>query len=1159
MSWQFKHTIALALLWAVTLSGPPTWGQDPPANADVKSESEPTNADQTLVDRIAALQKQVAEAPDLDAESEAKINEMLAQTQAELERATQLETLANADRKLTENVQSRVADQQAALSTDQDSRDDFPETASLSELEPGLATRQAQLQEAKKRLSDLEVENTRRSERRKEIAVLQASHAQRKADIEKQLTAGPADELPLMTAARQLLQQVKLKSLEAELPAHQWELAKYDSEQAVDLPEIRSESARRDAAGIENEVETLRQRIDSLRKQEARSNVQKLRDFAASINNPVLRAAAIRNAELAEENESVVRGIGDTVTEESETNVRLETLIALDKRTRERLERVGLNDAIGLELRKQLSQLPEVRRIQRRSSLRHDTMRGVELKRLEHEDALIEYRKSGQNADASGSLDRVEADYIATLESLTKNYDTYFLELSELDFSENELIKATTRYRSFIDEHVLWIRSDSVFSWRDLPNCLATLREVLSPSDWSDTFVLIWTDFRSHVWLYLCSLLVLGLLLPARFRGRTELTNLGQIAERPSCIQYSVTLRAAALTLTTALAVPVILIFFGWRISSPSIGTSFSIAVSHGLIATGIVLLILDLVRQTCRHNGLAQSHFGWSDRSIALLRRAVTRLKYLMLPFVFLVNALHEYEGTHGNNSLERLCFIVTSLFVGWALFSTLHPRRGALLDFFQKNPDSWITKSCWMWFWIFTGFPIALALIAFIGFYYTAFELAWRYWHTVWIAVSLVGFRAMMIRALQLGHRELHIQKAQERRSALNQETLVPGESPTLENELASLRTINEQAFRILHSGLLLAGVLAIWFLWSGIFPAFNILNQWTLWETTREVAVEVPLVEGGSKLSTETVVDAITPINVLAGIFLAFVTFTSVRNVPGLIEIIVLQRLPLDASFKFAIAMMTRYVILVVGIVFIFTTVGFTWSKLQWLVAALTVGLGFGLQEIFGNLVSGMIILWEQPIRIGDVVTLDGVTGTVSRIEMRATTISDWDHKEYVVPNKDFVTGRVLNWTRSDRLNRLVIPVGVAYEADVERALQLLIRVAAQHPNVMDDPPPIASFDDFGDSTLNLSLRCFLPDLSQRLGTKTELHVAINREFQAAGIEIAFPQQDLHLRTLPEELEKNALLGIKTRPATAENRGFQAPDDHFFGDESADADLD
>jgi len=206
-------------------------------------------------------------------------------------------------------------------------------------------------------------------------------------------------------------------------------------------------------------------------------------------------------------------------------------------------------------------------------------------------------------------------------------------------------------------------------------------------------------------------------------------------------------------------------------------------------------------------------------------------------------------------------------------------------------------------------------------------------------------------------------------------------------------------------------------------------------------------------------------------------------------------------------------------VLGLVFACGAIGVGWGQVQWLAAALTVGLGFGLQEIFANFVSGLIILFERPVRIGDVVTIGDVTGTVSRIQIRATTLTDWDRKEYIVPNKEFVTGRLLNWTLSDTTNRVVINVGVAYGSDTARARTLLLDVANSHPEVLDDPPAVATFEGFGDSTLNLVLRVYLPNLENRLQTITELHEAIDAAFKTANIEISFPQRDLHIRTVPQ----------------------------------------
>jgi potassium efflux system protein len=221
--------------------------------------------------------------------------------------------------------------------------------------------------------------------------------------------------------------------------------------------------------------------------------------------------------------------------------------------------------------------------------------------------------------------------------------------------------------------------------------------------------------------------------------------------------------------------------------------------------------------------------------------------------------------------------------------------------------------------------------------------------------------------------------------------------------------------------------------------------------------------------------------------------------------------------DAGTRFAIATLCQYGVAIVGVALLFSVLGLDWSSFGWIATGLSVGLGFGMQEIVANFISGIILLFERPVRVGDVVTLDGVTGTVTRIRMRATTVTNWDRQEYIVPNKQLVTGTFTNWTLTSPINRIVIIVGVAYGSDTGKALQILRDVAHDHPRIMDEPAPVVTFDQFADSTLNLMLRCYLPDMDGRWVTVSELNEAIDDRFKKAGIEIAFPQQDLHLKSI------------------------------------------
>ncbi|HYO24110.1 MAG TPA: mechanosensitive ion channel domain-containing protein, partial [Lacipirellulaceae bacterium] len=251
-------------------------------------------------------------------------------------------------------------------------------------------------------------------------------------------------------------------------------------------------------------------------------------------------------------------------------------------------------------------------------------------------------------------------------------------------------------------------------------------------------------------------------------------------------------------------------------------------------------------------------------------------------------------------------------------------------------------------------------------------------------------------------------------------------------------------------------------------------------------------------------------------MLGAFLVIlaVTFVSVRDVPALLELVILQHLPLDSGARYAFTSLSRYVLTAIGLTAAFNSVGIFWKDVQWLVAAMSVGLGFGLQEIFGNFVSGIILLFERPIRVGDVVTLGDKTGVVNRIRMRATTIVDPDRKEYIVPNKDLVTERLLNWTLTDYTNRVEIMVNVASGTDTEMACALLLEASREQPHVLADPQPSAVFEGYAEGGLKLALRCFLPNLDNRGSTIHALHTAIDRKFRAAGIEGAYGDMRIRL---------------------------------------------
>jgi len=273
-------------------------------------------------------------------------------------------------------------------------------------------------------------------------------------------------------------------------------------------------------------------------------------------------------------------------------------------------------------------------------------------------------------------------------------------------------------------------------------------------------------------------------------------------------------------------------------------------------------------------------------------------------------------------------------------------------------------------------------------------------------------------------------------------------------------------------------------------------------------------------------------ITMADLLWVILTLAITVVAVRNLPGLLQVLLLNRVRLQPGVDYAITTVIRYSLMIVCALIISARLGISWSKVQWIVAAFSLGIAFGLQEIFANFISGLIILFERPVRVGDIVTVGDVSGNVTRINIRATTIMDWDHREFLVPNKEFITGKLLNWTLTDPVTRVLVEVGIAYGSDTDLAEKLLLEAARENPYVMSDPPPRAIFWGFGDNALQFRLYVHIPRRNFYFELLHGLTTRINRKFKEAGITIAFPQRDVHLdQAGPIKIE---LLPNPTSPA-------------------------
>ncbi|MDO8550792.1 MAG: mechanosensitive ion channel [Ignavibacteria bacterium] len=252
----------------------------------------------------------------------------------------------------------------------------------------------------------------------------------------------------------------------------------------------------------------------------------------------------------------------------------------------------------------------------------------------------------------------------------------------------------------------------------------------------------------------------------------------------------------------------------------------------------------------------------------------------------------------------------------------------------------------------------------------------------------------------------------------------------------------------------------------------------------------------------------------------IFLTFLLFYITSKLRKWIVYKVLAKSRIDLGVRVAVGTIFRYIILVIGLIIVLQTVGIDLSTVTILAGALGIGIGFGLQNITSNFVSGIIILFERPIKVGDRIEVGKVSGDVVRISMRSTTIVTNDNISVIVPNSDFISSTVINWSHMDRNVRLNFPVGVSYRENPENIKKILLEVAVENEGVLREPKPDVLFSDFGESYLEFNLRIWTREYINRPGVlKSQLYYAIFKKFRETGIEIPYPHRDIILRNLDD----------------------------------------
>jgi len=781
----------------------------------------------------------------------------------------------------------------------------------------------------------------------------------------------------------------------------------------------------------------------------------------------------------------------------------LETLRRENERLRRQIALGGFEGAFTQLLLEQRHRLQDRRTLDHNLKLLDQEITAAQLRGLQIEDSkrvLRQIRERWRGDAVAEPLLQLSGDLLDRLDTAQR---TTIRELTRLGADQKAHRDLSVEFSSFLSDQLFWRRSSPPVDAGFFLRLGASAKAWLSVEGIPELGTALMAVINRRPFGMAMTLLALAALLAVRHRLRASIQESGRRIRRISTDRMSHTLLGLLATLAHALPLPLAMGAISLGLAAEPDPGPWVRGTARWLGWAAWMLMWILPLRAMAAEGGIGREHFGWEPEACDALRCALKRLALVYLPPVFIASVTFYDRLPQAFDSLGRLAFVAGQAGLIWVLVGLFKPSTGVFASIVREDPKRFLSRMRGLWFGLIVGIPSLLVVLAVTGYTLTAFMLAERFLVALrWVAAGVIIY-GMLLRWLMINQRRIALREAIEqrriRREAMAREEPAGDENesqPAIEDDQVRLELshVVRQTRRLARS---LVGI--------GVIVAVS-----------HGVASGLPLEQAGDNMAFLGDWPWLTFFRAL---LMILVTVTLVKYLPGLLDMAGLRGSGMSPGSRYALATLGQYSIAAIGFFIVAGELQLDWSRFGWIAAALSVGLGFGLQEIVANFVCGIILLFERPIRVGDVVTVGDVTGSVTKIRMRATTITNWERQEFVVPNKEFITGSLINWTLSNTLNRINIPVGVAYGTDTTRARRILTEIAEAHPQVLADPAPLAVFDAFGDSTLDLVLRCFLPSLECRARTLTELHEEINRRFAEAGIEIAFPQRDLHVRSMPE----------------------------------------
>ncbi len=1001
-----------------------------------------------------------------------------------------------------------------------DARPQFSRDASLAEIEQQLRHTEDSLKRSKELLAEKEeLLEVKSRNRQAELTKLIAAEREELDQTEKALDSVDA------SSDAASVQSLELRSRQRK--NKNW-LAAFDAEKdwwetVNDLLPLERDLAQRDVASGEKLLEAWRMIVDQTRARESQREIETARQMTTQ-SPPVLRPYFEQNVALAERQLALNESLKRATSELDDVSGQLDHLDADFSKLKEKVEAAGVTPILGQQMRVLKGQLPSARVYQQRSRFTSSELQRVQSEILELEGdraglrslgvtidrQIVGLQKNSLNPNVASQLPAMEKALLAQrrefLDRFLADQGKYLNQLTDNADATRRLLNKINDVTTFVDEHSLWVRTAAPLRMEDFTAAAQAAPAWWQPATWRQVAADIGTSYTKNKPLCGGLFTVFGcwLLLLIPIRRRIVSREEHQAATGKSHFWQMV--RDGSLTLIVAAYWPALFLVAGWWLTWSQEASDLTLDLAAALRATAPLLFALKMVREACRSRGLAERHFGVEPNRLQRVRKPLRWLTLIGVPLVLMIAVSGNFGENPGRDALGRLFQIGGLLLLAKTLQALFRPKSGAVWSIAEQQQVAPNHRWRRIAHGLAIAVPISLIVVLALGYVALADRLLVRLEQTLWMGLVLTTSYAILMRCavIYCGHLfpRGDIETAEE--TVPHAFIPEPHFAMTANNaranqhrdDLAEAARIYSRLRNALRGAALISMAVTGLSIWNDVFPAIREVGNTPLGGWTKTAAA----LDGGQQSVAVTLGDLLLGIATFVGSALL------TRCIPDVLRMSFFRHLGFDRGAQFALALMCRYIISIVGIILAVRPVGITWSSVQWLVAAMTVGLGFGLQEIFANFVAGIIVLFERPIRLGDVITVNGTTGKVTRMQIRATTITDSDRRELIVPNKKFITDEIINWTLSDSTTRIVIPVKISYESDPARSADILMSLASEHPLVLKDPAPNAVFKGFGDKNLDLELRVFIGSGDVYFPVLHDLNLAIDQAMREARLDLA-----------------------------------------------------